>query len=136
MAKKLSYKEKYPLETRKAEVEKMLTRMPDRIPVICEKAMNCSLPDLEKKKFLIAEDITIGELEYVIKRYSRIPIDVQMTLFIDERKYSKETQISEINANYKSSHLDDDGILYVIYTGILPQHSAQSNSVSPSYEQN
>jgi hypothetical protein len=37
-------------DKRKAEAEKILSKYPDRIPVICEKADRSEIPDIDKKK--------------------------------------------------------------------------------------
>lgn len=38
-------------DKRKGEAEKILSKYPDRIPVICEKADRSEIPDIDKKKY-------------------------------------------------------------------------------------
>jgi GABA(A) receptor-associated protein len=43
------FKKKYSAEERKLESAKMLSKFPDKIPVIVEKLPNCTLPGIDKK---------------------------------------------------------------------------------------
>jgi len=67
---KWSYKEENPFEKRRAEGEKIRRKYPDRIPVIVEKAPKSRLRDLDKKKYLVPSELTIGQFYFLIrKRY-------------------------------------------------------------------
>ena len=39
-----------PIDTRKAEADKIREKYPDRIPVICEKSATSKLPNIDKTK--------------------------------------------------------------------------------------
>jgi GABA(A) receptor-associated protein len=43
-------------------------KYPDRIPVICEKALKSNLEDIDKKKYLVPSDLTVGQFVYVIRK--------------------------------------------------------------------
>jgi GABA(A) receptor-associated protein len=40
-------------EKRKSEAERIRTKYPDRVPVICEKTDLSDSPDIDKKKYLV-----------------------------------------------------------------------------------
>ena len=44
------FKNAHPLEKRKAEAARIKAKYPDRIPVICEKAGQSDISDIDKKK--------------------------------------------------------------------------------------
>jgi hypothetical protein len=48
-----SFKESKTFEERKAESDKLKERYPDRVPIICEKSKTCTLPDIDKTKYLV-----------------------------------------------------------------------------------
>jgi GABA(A) receptor-associated protein len=73
-------KNKETLEKRKAESERIRSKYPDRIPVICEKAEKSNIPDIDKKKYLVPSDLTVGQFVYVIRR--RIKVDPNTNIFI------------------------------------------------------
>ena len=43
-------------------------RYPDRIPVICEKDPRSDIPPVDKRKYLIPMDLTVGQFVYVIRK--------------------------------------------------------------------
>ena len=52
-------------EKRKSEAERIRAKYPDRVPVICEKADRSDIPDIDKKKYLVPADLTVGQYHYV-----------------------------------------------------------------------
>ncbi|KAE9034773.1 hypothetical protein PR001_g9578 [Phytophthora rubi] len=52
----------------------------DRIPVICEKADPSDILDIDKKKFLVPVDLTVGQFVYVIRK--RIKLSPEKAIFI------------------------------------------------------
>ncbi|KAE8991197.1 hypothetical protein PF005_g22658 [Phytophthora fragariae] len=52
----------------------------DRIPVICEKADPSDIPDIDKKKFLVPVDLTVGQFVYVTRK--RIKLSPEKAIFI------------------------------------------------------
>jgi hypothetical protein len=48
-----SFKQSKNFERRKAESDKMKERYNDRLPVICEKSETCTLPDIDRTKYLV-----------------------------------------------------------------------------------
>merc|ERR1712126_666657 len=57
---KWQYKEEHPFEKRRAEGEKIRRKYPDRVPVIVEKSPKARIGDLDKKKYLVPSDLTVG----------------------------------------------------------------------------
>ena len=55
----------YVTEKRKSEAERIRAKYPDRVPVICEKADRSDIPDIDKKKYLVPADLTVGQYHYV-----------------------------------------------------------------------
>ena len=56
-------------EKRAAEAKRILTKYPDRIPVIVEKAARSTLPEIDKKKFLVPGSMLCGEFKYIIHKH-------------------------------------------------------------------
>ena len=45
-------------DSRREESQKIRRKYPDRIPVVVEKVSNSSIPDIDKRKFLVPSDLT------------------------------------------------------------------------------
>merc|ERR1719443_2158628 len=90
----------------------------DRIPVICERAARSSLPDIEKKKFLVPGTMICGEFKYIIHKHvseaaGGVASDQTIYLFINGSTTAKATALmSDIYDQSKA----DDGFLYLTYS--------------------
>jgi GABA(A) receptor-associated protein len=75
-----SFKLEHPLERRQAEANRIREKYPDRIPVIVEKAEKSDIPDIDKKKYLVPADLTVGQFVYVVRK--RIKLSAEKAIFI------------------------------------------------------
>ncbi|KAF8817885.1 putative autophagy-related protein 8 atg8, partial [Cardiosporidium cionae] len=107
---------------RRAESKRIREKYPNRIPVVCEKAENSGLPTIEKKKFLVPYNMLVGEFKYIIyKHLNQAAITQNYDLAHDETIYLFVNDISpKAGALFQElyeSHCDDDGFLYLKYSG-------------------
>lgn len=60
-------------------------RYPDRLPCIVERALNrgASVPQLDKSKFLVPADLTVGQLVFVIRRRLTLPPEQALFLYVN-----------------------------------------------------
>lgn len=106
------FKDEFPFEKRKAEAEKMAERFQSRIPIICERAEKSNLPEIDKKKFLVPYDLTVGQFVYVIRKRINIPPEKAIFMFVDDILPPTAASLSSIYADHK----DKDGFLYFLYS--------------------
>ena len=109
-----NFKNKYTFEKRKAESNRIKERYPDRLPIIVEKNSNCKmLPDIDKNKYLVPKDLTIGQFSFVIRK--RLKITKETAIFLFCNKVIPPT--SEILQSYLADKEDSDGFYYFTYSG-------------------
>jgi len=108
----MGFKEKYTLENRKSESNKIVFKYPTRIPVIVERATTCELPDISKQKYLVPKDMTMGQFIYVVRK--KIELDSSKSLFIMVNNHLVPSAKS-LGIIYEDD-LDEDGFLYMNYT--------------------
>lgn len=65
---KWQFKEENSLEKRRADGDKILKKYPDRVPVIVEKAPKSRLKDLDKSKYLVPRELTLGQFYFLIRK--------------------------------------------------------------------
>jgi GABA(A) receptor-associated protein len=107
-----SFKSLYSFEDRFAEAQRVLEKHPYRIPVICEKAtINNNLPSLDKSKYLVPIDLTVGQFIYTIRSRMKLPPEEAIFLLISQNIFSSSTLIGTLYNLYR----DADGFLYVQY---------------------
>ena len=107
------FKLKYNKEQRSAESGRILQKYPDKIPIICEKyERDKSEFKLDKSKFLINNDMTMGQFMYVIRK--RIKIDSKQALFMfcNNTLVPGNMMLNEVYNNHK----DEDGFLYIQFS--------------------
>ncbi len=59
-------------------------KYPDRIPVIVEKAPKSDAPDLDKKKYLVPADITVGRFVFEIRQHMKLSSEKAIFLFVNK----------------------------------------------------
>lgn len=110
----MDFKNSYTFKQRLEESTKVKKKYPDRIPIICEKNKKCrETPDIDKKKYLVPSDLTMGQFLNVIRQRMKFR-DPSLALFllVNGKIYSTSELISYVYDNDK----DEDGFLYILYT--------------------
>ncbi|MED6218682.1 hypothetical protein PIB30_028643 [Stylosanthes scabra] len=110
---KSSFKLEHPLERRQAEASRIREKYPDRIPVIVEKAERSDIPDIDKKKYLVPADLTVGQFVYVVRKRIKLSAEKAIFVFINNTLPPTAALMSAIYEENK----DDDGFLYMTYSG-------------------
>uniref|UniRef100_A0AAQ4S1C7 Zgc:92606 n=1 Tax=Gasterosteus aculeatus aculeatus TaxID=481459 RepID=A0AAQ4S1C7_GASAC len=73
------YQRSVPLEVRRAEGERVRAKHPDKIPIIVERSTRSRAPELDKKKYLVPADLTVGQLCFLIRQ--RVSLRPEEALF-------------------------------------------------------
>nr|POE96854.1 autophagy-related protein 8c [Quercus suber] len=110
---KSSFKMEHPLERRQAEALRIREKYPDRIPVIVERAEKSDVPDIDKKKYLVPADLTVGQFVYVVRK--RIKLSPEKAIFIFVKNILPPTA-AMMSAIYEENK-EEDGFLYMTYSG-------------------
>jgi len=108
-----TFKEEHPLERRQAEAGRIRDKYPDRIPVVVEKAQKSDIPDIDKKKYLVPADLTVGQFVYVIRK--RIKVSPEKAIFMFVKNVLPPT--AALMTDIYEDHKDEDGFLYITYSG-------------------
>lgn len=85
----------------------------DRIPVIVEKAAGSDIPDIDKKKYLVPTDLTVGQFVHVIRKRIKLTPEKAIFIFVNNVLPPTAALMSTIYEEQK----DEDGFLYITYNG-------------------
>ena len=110
---KSKWRENFDLKKRKSESLRIKNKYPTRIPIICEKNIQSDVPDLDKNKYLVPPDLTVGQFLYVIRKRIKLTPEKGLFLFIDNTIPPSSEIISKIYKDYQN----EDGFLYIVYSG-------------------
>lgn len=108
------YKTKHSFEARLKESRNIVSKFPGRVPLILEKATrHDKLPDIDKNKYLVPLDITVGQFIWVVRKRIALPPETALFIFINNTLPSTSTLMREVYAQFA----DEDGFLYAKYGG-------------------
>ncbi|KAG8484310.1 hypothetical protein CXB51_023914 [Gossypium anomalum] len=102
------FKQEHDLDKRRAEAARIREKYPDRIPVIVEKAERSDIPNIDKKKYLVPADLTVGQFVYVIRKRIKLSAEKAIFIFVDNVLPPTGAIMSAIYEEKK----DEDGFLY------------------------
>ena len=79
--------------------------------MICEKVEKSDIPTIDKKKYLVPSDLTVGQFCYVIRKRIKLAPEKAIFIFVNEVLPPNAALMSSIY----DEHKDEDGFLYVTY---------------------
>lgn len=108
-----TFKQEHTFDKRKSEAQRIRSKYPDRVSVICEKAEKSDIVDIDKKKFLVPADLTVGQFVYVIRKRISLGPEKAIFIFVNNVLPPTAALMSQVYEDYK----DADGFLYITYSG-------------------
>lgn len=103
----------FTLEQRQREAKRLMDKYSDRVPVIVERSDKSKIQDIDKHKFLVPSDQTVGQMVYVIRRRIKLSPEKAIFVFVNNVLPPTAALISEIY----QTHKNEDGFLYITYAG-------------------
>jgi len=101
------------LESRIKSSSKMLSKYPDRIPIIIEKHKSCKIiNNLEFNKYLVPKEMTMGQFIGMIRSKVKLEPSIGMFVFVNNLLVPNSQCIDSL---YKENK-DADGFLYMKYS--------------------
>lgn len=107
-----AFKKKYSFEERESESKKIRDKYPDRVPVIVEPADQSRLNKIDKTKFLVPEDLTVGNFLSVIRKRIQLTPEQALFIFVDNTLPCTSQTMGSVFYDNK----EKDGFLYIVYT--------------------
>ena len=119
-----SYRKKYSIAERRNEMSRIRTKYPDRIPIIVSKDPNCKLNNIIKEKYLVPQDLTIGQFIVIIRNKASLSAEEAINLFIIDYENNQilvqsSATVASVYNKYVSEFKNSknyDGYLYFVYT--------------------
>lgn len=104
------FREMYPHNKRHAEACRIIAKYPHRIPIIVETALGADLPVLEKRKYLVPRDLSLGQFGYVLMKRMHLTPEKALFLFVD----NLILPTASLMDNVYEEHKNIDLFLYII----------------------
>jgi len=114
MSSTKSFKNTHPFPRRLEESKRVLSKYPDRVPVIMEKANagKDDIPVLDRVKFLVPLDVSVNQFTYIIRKRIELSSEQALFVMIENSLAPNNKTLSELY----DTHKDKDNFLYITYT--------------------
>ena len=111
----MAFQALHSFETRAAESERIRTKFPGRVPVIIEISPRAdkTMPPIDKNKFLVPGDLTLGQFVFVIRKRLVLPPERSLFVFVGGTLPTTGSLMRELFGSFRN----DDGFLYMSYCG-------------------
>jgi GABA(A) receptor-associated protein len=98
---------------KKDEATRIINRYPDRIPVIVVRSNNAGndVPQIDKHKFLVPTDLTMGQFQYVIRKRLNLSPEKALFLFVNGTLAPTSSNMSTIYQEHK-----DQDTMFLFFT--------------------
>ena len=106
-------KKNFHLRNEREEADKIIKKYPGRVPVICERSGETNVPSLDKKKYLVPTDLSIGQFIHIIRKRLHLDESKALFMFINNIIPMTSTPMGAIYDRYQNR----DGFLYIRYSG-------------------
>jgi len=101
-----------PLEERRNMIQSIFKKYPDRIPIYLSKGSS-NIPDIDKDRFLVPSDLTVGQFLYVIRTRIKLKPEQALYIFFNNEIANTSMLIKEVYTRYKN---EEDEMLYATYS--------------------
>ena len=106
------FREKFTIDDRMEQARNVMGKYPNRVPIIIN-TTDKNLPNIDKSKYLVPRDITMGQFIYVIRKRIELAPEQAIFLFVNNTLPPTASTMEQIYNEYK----DEDGFLYIEYRG-------------------
>ena len=108
------FKNQHTFEERLTESNRVINKYPDRIPIVCQRSQNATrdCPYIDKIKYLVPRDLTMGQFLYVIRKRMSLPSEKALFVFVNNSIPPTTQMVGDIY----NRHKDIDGFLYLHYS--------------------
>mmetsp|Transcript_92593 Transcript_92593/g.113405 ORF Transcript_92593/g.113405 Transcript_92593/m.113405 type:complete len:118 (+) Transcript_92593:95-448(+) len=106
------FKKNNTLKERQDKALRVLNKYTDRVPVICERAPDSKIAQMDRSKILVPKDLSVAQFIKVIRKRIKLKPEETIYLFINDKLVSTSSLMSQVYHTNK----DKDGFLYVSYS--------------------
>jgi len=110
---RVSFKKRFTFAHRIKESARIMKKYAGRVPIICERANTSDVELINKNKYLVPIDLTLGQFVFVIRRRLKLDPAQAIFLFINNIIPPTAALFMTLYDEYK----EDDGFLYIKYSG-------------------
>lgn len=108
---RFKFDSEYTFDQRKLEADRIISKYPDRVPIIVEASNGCKL-EIDKKKYLVPKDLSMGQFLFVIRKRLKLPAEKALFVFVGN-SIAPSTQTLAV---LYDQHVSSDGFLKMTFS--------------------
>jgi GABA(A) receptor-associated protein len=94
------------------DFERLQSKFPNSIFAFVSQGPRSELPPLDKHKYIVPKDLTVGQFLFVLRRRMKLPPEKALFVFIDNNLPVSSQTMGELYAQHKSR----DGVIRLVCT--------------------
>lgn len=95
-----------------SELERIFEKYPGRVPVYVSKGAKSKLADVEKHKYLVPCEMTVGQFIYVLRKHIKLKAEQGIFIFVNNKLPPTSMMMGELYGRDKG----DDKLLHIVYS--------------------
>ena len=101
------FKKKNSFENRLNQAQNIINKFPSRIPIIVEihPSSKSSIPPLDKSKYLVPQELTVGQFVYVLRKRMKLNAERAIFIFFNNELPPTSECLSIMYERYKEKDL-------------------------------
>ncbi|KAH8517157.1 hypothetical protein Peur_048373 [Populus x canadensis] len=107
-----SFKDEFTFEQRLEESQDIIAKYPLRVPVVVERYCKTDLPEMEKKKYLVPRDMSVGQFIHILSSRLRLTPGKALFVFVKDTLPQTAALVDSVYESLK----EEDGFLYMCYS--------------------
>jgi GABA(A) receptor-associated protein len=107
------FKSAHPLRKRLEEADKVLEKFPTMVPIIIQARQGCTLPDIDKHKYIVPGEMVMSQFMVLIRRRLKLDKNKGIFVFVGNNTLPKS---SSLLCDLYKEHMESDKFLYITYT--------------------
>jgi GABA(A) receptor-associated protein len=92
-------------------MERILAKYPDRVPIYVDRKEGSNVEDVERHKYLVPKDMTMGNFIYVLRKNIKLKSNQALFVFVD----NIIPPTAELMGTLYDIHKGEDQFMHVTY---------------------
>jgi hypothetical protein len=95
---------------------RIIAKYPGRVPICIDPAPNARVPTIDKRKFLVPRDFTMGQMIFTIRK--RMELNATQAIFVYIMQKGKQEVLAQTSAtmgDIYDKYQEADGMVYLQY---------------------
>jgi GABA(A) receptor-associated protein len=101
-------------EDKSSYASRLFKKYPDKVPVIVKKDLRSQIHPIDKEKFLVPKELTVGQFLYTLRQRVKLSPEQALYLFFNGKIVNSADTMMQV---YTEHYSKEDEMLHATYAG-------------------